>query len=183
MKIYTKTGDKETTGLYDGSRVHKSSSIIEALGYLDSLSVAIAGIIVLEKSKEIELESKSLIDFLRELQSLLLDVGSIIASNGKQEITPEFKHAVIKELETNIDFMTENLPSLTKFILVGSGIEDVVVHNARVLCRQAEVKCCGLNLKDKHPHILQFLNRLSDFFFTLARYFVYFCCYEEIVKT
>lgn len=157
MKIYTKTGDKGLTSLYDCSRVSKSSKLIDLLGDIDELNSFI-GII----------DSQF---FLKEIQIWLFDLGTIIANPNKKfnfDINLEFT----KILEKEIDMMTSNLPKLSNFILPSGNI-----HLSRAIARRCERKLVKLLDKYKSTlgnHIddncLIFMNRLSDYLFTLARY-------------
>jgi len=154
MKIYTKTGDKGTTSLYDCSRVSKSSILIDLLGDIDELNSFI-GII----------DSSFL---LKDIQTWLFDLGTIIANPNKKysfDISQEFT----KILEKEIDMMTQQLPKLTNFILPSGNI-----HLSRAIARRCERKLVDVITNGVYKHIddncLVFLNRLSDYLFTLARY-------------
>lgn len=173
MKIYTRKGDSGTTSLYDGTKLHKSNEIFDALGDLDELSVAVAVVFYMDDVKEMTIydngtETVYLDTFIRTLQRLLLDIGSVIANaQHRVEIDPNYAN----RLELYIDWMTERLPPLRDFILPGVGnCDDVPIHHCRVVCRRAERKISGLT--DINPEIGKIMNRLSDFFFTLARYVV-----------
>jgi cob(I)alamin adenosyltransferase len=154
MKIYTKTGDKGTTSLYDCSRVSKSSILIDLLGDIDELNSFI-GII----------DSSFL---LKDIQTWLFDLGTIIANPNKKysfDISQEFT----KILEKEIDMMTQQLPKLTNFILPSGNI-----HLSRAIARRCERKLVDVITNGDYKHIddncLVFINRLSDYLFTLARY-------------
>jgi cob(I)alamin adenosyltransferase len=152
MKIYTKTGDKGTTSLYDMSRVPKSSILIDLLGDIDELNSFI-GII----------DSDAI---LPDLQIWLFDLGTIIA-NPKKKFNFDINQDFIKILENEIDRMTSELPRLSNFILPTSNI-----HLSRAIARRCERKM--VEAKAEYSHIddncLIFINRLSDYLFTLARY-------------
>lgn len=157
MKIYTKTGDNGTTSLYDCSRVSKSSLLINLLGDIDELNSFI-GII----------DSQFL---LKEIQVWLFDMGTIIA-NPKKKYSFDVSLEFTKILEKEIDMMTSNLPKLSNFILPTGNI-----HLSRAIARRCERKLVKLisNHSDTiASHIdnncLIFMNRLSDYLFTLARY-------------
>ena len=157
MKIYTKTGDKGTTSLYDCSRVSKSSILIVLLGDIDELNSFI-GII----------DSSFL---LKDIQIWLFDLGTIIANPNKKysfDVSQEFT----KILEKEIDMMTQQLPKLTNFILPSGNI-----HLSRAIARRCERKLVDVITNGDYKHIddncLVFLNRLSDYLFTLARYDCY----------
>ncbi len=152
MKIYTKTGDKGITSLYDCSKISKSSELIDLIGDLDELNSFIG----LIKNDEL----------LSEIQVWIFDLNTIVA-NPNHKYTYDIDNAVLTTIENEIDRITEKLPKLTNFILPSGNI-----HIARAICRRCERKLVGL--MEKYAHIpdncVKFLNRLSDYFFTLARY-------------
>jgi len=152
MKIYTKTGDNGCTSLYDMSRVPKSSILIDLLGDIDELNSFI-GII---KSDCI----------LPDLQIWLFDLGTIIA-NPKKKFNFDINQDFITILENEIDRMTSELPKLSNFILPSGDI-----HLSRAIARRCERKM--VEAKNEYSHIddncLIFINRLSDYLFTLARF-------------
>jgi len=158
MKIYTKTGDNGMTSLYDCSRVSKSSLLINLLGDIDELN-SFVGII----------DSKFL---LKDIQIWLFDLGTIIA-NPKKKYLFDVSQEFTKILEKEIDMMTVQLPKLTNFILPSGNI-----HLSRAIARRCERRLVKLKSKNTEiTHIddncLIFLNRLSDYLFTLARYDTY----------
>ena len=160
-KIYTKTGDDGKTGLGDGSRIDKFNSRIEGLGSIDELN-SIIGIIL---SEDIPVtESK----WLEKIQHDLFDIG------GELSIPNFTKLTILKVefLESNIDKMNKNLPSLKEFILPGGSKVSAYTHQARTVCRRVERNLFKLNKTDKvNVASLKYINRLSDFLFVLARHF------------
>jgi len=152
-KIYTKKGDKGMTSLYNGENISKDSSIIDLLGYIDELNSFI-GILDIEN------------DFIFNIQTWLFDLGTVIA-NPDHNYNYDLDLINTKKIENEIDIMTDNLPKLTKFILPRGNI-----NLCRVICRKVERKL--VFCKNIHKHIPEntiiFINRLSDYFFTLARY-------------
>ena len=155
MKIYTKKGDRGSTSLYDCSLVSKSSLLIDLLGDIDELNSFIGIIKSINKSS-----------IITNIQFWLFDMGTIIANPNKKynfDVNLEFT----KILENEIDSMTEELPKLNNFILPTGNI-----HLSRAIARRCERKLVAV--KETHDYIddncLIFLNRLSDFLFTLARY-------------
>jgi len=152
MKIYTKTGDQGVTSLFNCSKISKSSDLIDLIGDLDELNSFI-GLITNP-------------ELLPEIQVWIFDMNTIIA-NPTHNYLFDNDNTVLTTLETEIDRITELLPKLTNFILPSGNI-----HIARAVCRRCERKLVGL--MDKYQHIPQqcvkFLNRLSDYLFTLARY-------------
>lgn len=167
-KIYTKTGDRGETDLYDGSRLAKTESIFDVLGTLDELSSHIGVLITLHESLWKIMRSKTLTMRLRRLQQTLLNIGSIIAtpnSEGKQ--LPDISD-IVETIESFIDGMENILPPLTQFLLVG-GINSIEsqAHVCRTVARRAEREFLKSGIDNDTIRI--WLNRLSDYFFTLAR--------------
>jgi cob(I)alamin adenosyltransferase len=152
MKIYTKKGDEGLTSLYDCTVVPKSYDLIDLIGDLDELNSFI-GII---ESNEI----------LPSLQTWIFDLGTIIA-NPKHKYNFDEDNAIINFIEKEIDRLTELMPKLKNFILPSGNI-----HLSRAICRRCERKLVGVIYNNKHipNNCLAFLNRLSDYLFTLARY-------------
>ena len=170
VKIYTKTGDNGTTGLYDGSRVLKDNMYINALGDIDELNSFIGNIIALSNNKDIDE-----IKILNNIQHWLFDMGSIIAMPTKKDsndIIFDIDNVYSKQLEYLIDKMTAIIPKLTKFILPGGNIEIANIHITRSVCRRAERGIVYISEYNNYVKIncIKFINRLSDYLFTLARY-------------
>lgn len=165
MKIYTKTGDDGTTALYGGLRLSKAALRIEAYGTVDELN-SFLGLLTTY------LEEQEFIDLMQNIQSRLFDIGTHLAAEpGKKNlILPEIPEDAITLLEKYIDKMNEKLPELKFFILPGGNRAAAVCHVARTVCRRAERNIVRLAENDDIASILiQYLNRLSDFLFVLAR--------------
>ncbi len=167
MKVYTKRGDAGETDLFGSGRVTKDDFRVEAYGAVDELNAcvgqAIAGGVLPE-----------LVEGLTRIQSALFDVGSFLATpradirekNGLAEVGPED----VAELEATIDRYEAELPALTAFVLPGGSPAAAALHLARTVCRRAERRVVALDREEKlEGHALEYLNRLSDLFFTLAR--------------
>lgn len=168
-KIYTKKGDYGKTNLYDSyEKINKDDGIFEVLGDLDELSSHIGMLITNLKEKEI-------IKFLRNIQNKLLEIGSDFATINKRHKIREITEEDIAELENYIDKMTDKLEPLKEFILPGGvNIMESQTHICRTVCRRVERhawKVYEAN-KDRKTRIetYKYLNRLSDFLFTLARF-------------
>jgi cob(I)alamin adenosyltransferase len=166
MKIYTKTGDDGTTGLFSGARVSKASLRVETYGTTDELNTIIG--IAVSHIKDSQLK-----DDLLHLNNLLFVVGSDLAT----PIVPKPKFEIkrissenIEWLEEKIDNYTIQMPVLKNFILPGGSIPAAHLHHARTVCRRAERLCVRLaSEEDLGEHLTKFLNRLSDYLFTAAR--------------
>lgn len=165
MKIYTKTGDKGTTALIGGTRVPKSHLRIEAYGTVDELNSYI-GLII---SQDIDEAAKLL---LKEIQDRLFTIGASLAADPEKSNMkiPDLLDGDILLLETEMDAMTSNLPTLKHFVLPGGNNVVAFCHIARCVCRRAERLVVQLAetafVDDK---VIVYLNRLSDFLFVLSR--------------
>lgn len=158
-KIYTRTGDQGTTALADGNRLEKDHSCIHAFGDIDELNSLIGVLIAHDIDKKIK-------DHLLSVQHALFDIGGEIALPNHNVINKE--HVIL--LEKLIDAYNANLPPLKEFILPGGSISAAICHSARAVCRRAERQLVSLQKKKTINKIsLQFINRLSDLLFVLAR--------------
>lgn len=160
MPIYTKTGDKGTTGLFNGKRVSKTSLRIEAIGTVDELNSVIG--LIISISKDIKLNRE-----LLKIQSDLFEIGAALANPNKKISLVKR----IKEFENIIDEMTKKLPPLFNFILPGGGVVGSSLHIARTVTRRTERRIVSLSSKEKvQTDIIVYVNRLSDFFLTVSRF-------------
>ena len=175
MKIYTKTGDNGTTGLYGGKRVSKSDLQIDAYGTVDELNSWLGLVATYEVLKDLQ-------PFVYTLQSELFNLGSYLASSPDKKLKlPELKTELIQELEDKMDEFQSVLPELKFFILPGGSREAAECQIARTVCRRAERLVVELSqTQEVVPSIIHFLNRLSDFLFLLARKIVNDQGHEEI---
>lgn len=166
-KIYTRTGDDGTTGLGDGSRVPKDHLRIDAYGLVDEVNSRIGVVLAVGPSAE-------LIEPLRRIQNELFHCGSDLCFTEDAKVkwkVPGMEERHIKGLELLLDHMTEQLPPLENFILPGGTRAAAEIHLARTACRTAER--AAIRLRDHEPigpFVVQFLNRLSDTLFVMARY-------------
>lgn len=168
MKIYTKTGDKGSTSLIGGTKVPKSDLRIESYGTVDELNSYIG------LCRDLISDNNSR-NILQEVQDRLFTIGSALACDPEKEPMmkiPDLKASDVRLLENEIDRMTETLPVMKNFILPGGHPTVSQLHVARCVCRRAERTCVRLELESNEPAtlILQYLNRLSDYLFVLARY-------------
>lgn len=165
MKIYTKTGDKGYTSLIGGTRVPKHHLRIESYGTVDELNSYI-GLIRDQPIKEHDKE------MLKQIQDRLFTIGSSLAADPARSkmVIPDLKPEDIELLEKEMDRMNEILPELKHFILPGGNNTVSYCHIARCVCRRAErlsVHLAEESTVDEQVNI--YLNRLSDYLFTLAR--------------
>lgn len=164
FKIYTKTGDAGETGLFGGRRLPKSHLRIESYGTVDELNSYIG---VVRDS----LADQHIREVLKNIQDRLFAVGANLATDPSKNLSPpDLTMADIQVLETEIDRMEESLPPLKNFILPGGHMTVSFCHVARCVCRRAERLVVALDMSETvEPMVLQYLNRLSDFLFVLAR--------------
>ena len=171
LKIYTKTGDKGTTSLIGGTKVPKSHLRIEAYGTVDELNSWIG--LVSDQFKK-----KKTRKILGEIQDRLFTIGSSLACDPDKETRlkiPDLKEEDVTLLEKEIDKMNEKLPEMKSFLLPGGHVAVSTTHVARCVCRRAERLCVSIqeNNSSIEPLIIQYLNRLSDYLFVLARFIGY----------
>lgn len=165
MKIYTKKGDKGRTSLLGGTRVSKSDDRLNAYGTIDELN-SVLGLV-----SDLEINDQR-VSFLRQIQTRLFTVGSSLAAETTRakDFKPDLISEDISALELAIDQMNEDLPPMKNFILPGGHQLVSTSHIARTVCRRAERLVIKLSEKeDIEEIIIQYLNRLSDYLFVLAR--------------
>lgn len=171
-KIYTKTGDKGETGLVSGNRTLKSDQRIDLYGELDELNSRIG-----YATSLIEVQNhKEKIDFLHLIQSAIFDLGSNLAcevENRARFNLPQLSDSFIRELESQIDILDKDLEPLKNFILPGGSVKSAALHLCRTNTRTVERKLIHYRevSKEELPqNSVIFLNRLSDYFFVMARW-------------
>lgn len=181
MKIYTKTGDDGSTGLFGGSRVPKFHLRVEAYGTTDELNSNIG----LVRDQDISTDTKK---ELLKIQYDLFTIGSMLATPQENSDTkkirnkiPEIEQNDIELLEQAIDKMQAKLPKMTHFTIPGGHRIVSYCHIARCVCRRNERLVVHLaDISMIEPVIPIYLNRLSDYLFTLARKLTYDLKVEEI---
>jgi cob(I)alamin adenosyltransferase len=178
FKIYTKTGDKGSTSLIGGVRVPKNHIRIEAYGTVDELNSFLG--MVADMAANI-----TVTEWLREIQDRLFTIGSVLATNPEKEVKmklPDLHDSDVLWLEQRIDEMNEQLPEMRSFILPGGNLAGSTCHVARCVCRRAERLCVDMQQHEEYvPElVIQYLNRLSDILFVLARYLGHMNGAEEV---
>ncbi len=164
-KIYTRTGDQGETGLGDGSRISKTHPRVEAMGSVDELN-SIVGVVVEELIQAGNPELNDIASFLRSLQHRIFDLGGEISIPGFEIVKPEHVTAI----EVQLDALNEHLAPLENFILPGGSHLIANCHMARAICRRAERNVTALaEVETVNAAGLEFLNRLSDYLFVVAR--------------
>ena len=161
MKIYTKTGDSGTTSLVSGTRVSKAHPRVMTYGDLDEL-ISCIGLLRCETDPELP---------LRRIQIHLMNVSAHLANDGRSTRLKPLDEGETAFLEEEIDRMTAAIPPQKAFVLPGEPHEASLAHIARTICRRAERSAVRIEDKtDQDAIALQYVNRLSDYLFTLARY-------------
>jgi len=177
MKIYTKTGDQGLTSLIGGTRVPKSSLRIDCYGTVDELNSYIG----LLRDQEVNTPRR---DLLKEIQDRLFTIGSHLATDPDQDAhkrLPDLHAADVALLETAMDELSETLPPLRAFVLPGGHPAVSFGHVARCVCRRAER--LAVHLREESPVedlVVMYLNRLSDYLFTLSRAMTHDLGVEEV---
>lgn len=168
LKVYTKSGDKGTTALIGGKRISKADLQVEAYGNVDELKSHIALLSDLIDLKDIKEELQEIIVKLFITESLIASADVPTAAK-----MPQLKETDIEFLESRMDAMEENLPPLKAFVLPGGHVVNSQINIARAICRKTERSC--IRFWDRKPKLFnpmaeKYLNRLSDYLFTLSRF-------------
>jgi cob(I)alamin adenosyltransferase len=165
-KIYTKTGDKGTTGLISGDRVAKDHVRIQAIGDVDEANSTL-GLAILHADGD-----ESIRKVLRHIQNDLFDLGADMAlpmSADKPNVLRIIESQVLY-LEGQIDNFNSHLKPLDSFVLPGGSALSAALHQARAVVRRSERSLVKLKEKeDINPFAVQYINRLSDLLFVLSR--------------
>ena len=163
MQIYTKTGDKGQTSLYDGSRIDKDNIRVESYGTIDELNSYI-GLCIHYVNEN---ERKVLFNIQRDL----FYIGAELATKNIDKLNKTVNDENIKTLENIIDKYMGNTKRLDSFIIPGTSLASANLHIARTICRRAERIIISLNkLENINPLLIKYINRLSDVLYAIARY-------------
>lgn len=164
MKIYTKTGDKGQTSLYDGTRVDKDSIRVESYGTIDELSSSIGF-----ASKFVE--DEKIKNTLLKIQMKLFFAAGELATLKTEKYKYKIKEDDIEDLEKIIDECMPKIKGADAFIVPGSSKAAAALHVSRTICRRAERRILSLKRSEEVSDVLlKFINRLSDLLYTYARY-------------
>lgn len=179
LKIYTKTGDAGKTSLLGGTKVPKDNLRIESYGNTDELNSFLGLLSDQLGDRETNL-------FLKEIQDRLFTIGSMLAMEPKKKSNiniPLLHEEDVSQLERKIDEMDKELPPMKSFVLPGGHPLVSTAHICRTVCRRAERSVVSLlsNGEPVDPLIIKYLNRLSDYFFMLARWLAMKNKAEEII--
>ena len=163
-KIYTRTGDGGSSGLVDGSRISKSSLRMCAIGEVDEANAAIGVAIAAVAPGEVA-------DRLQRIQNDLFDAGADVATPAEVDGALRIVAGQVERLEREMDEMNAALEPLTSFILPSGPAGVSALHLARAVTRRAERAAVALHEAEPlNPHLLAYLNRLSDHLFVAARF-------------
>jgi cob(I)alamin adenosyltransferase len=175
MKIYTGTGDRGKTSLFSGQRVSKANARIEAYGDMDELNSIIGAM-----AANLDSAHSNLVADLQQIQSDLFTISALLATtpdSSSMETIASIEDEHIEFLERSIDGMEQTLPDLKGFILPGGHPTAAWAHIARTVCRRTERRMVGFldtshkeHVPDSYHRALIYINRLSDYFFMLARH-------------
>lgn len=177
--LYTRTGDAGTTSLVGGQRVAKASPRLDAYGTVDEFSATLA-LILTHSDCPPQIRTE-----LQKVQNTLFNIGSYLATDSPEEKPAQLRglsQEQISELEQQIDTLDSQTPAIHCFILPGGTQISAFAHLSRTVCRRAERMILRLDALQKvDPLVLQYFNRLSDYFFILSRYLNHEACTEELV--
>lgn len=164
MKIYTKTGDKGETSLYDGTRVNKDDIRVESYGTIDELDSALGFARNFVKDQEV-------VEIIFKIQRELFHVAAELATKDKTKDIYKVTEEDVVALEYIINKYMDKIPKVDKFIIPGTSMEAASLHLARTICRRAERRIITLQRADEVRDVLvKYVNRLSDTIYTIARY-------------
>ena len=174
MKVYTRRGDRGETDLFGGGRVLKNALRVEAYGEVDELNSCVGAAIASLPDKP---ELSRIRSSLARIQEELFIIGALLATPQAKrgKLGPPFDQGLpaqsVELLESEIDEYTNDLKPMTKFIMPGGTPSGASLHLARTVCRRGERLAVTLNAQEPLPEgILTYLNRLSDYLFTAARW-------------
>jgi cob(I)alamin adenosyltransferase len=166
-KIYTRTGDKGMSSLRVGVRISKASARMSAYGSIDELNSYLG--VLLARRPDTFIKGR-----LKNIQKELMVIGTDLATpydGSRVKKNVRIKELAVKRLESEIDKMNKSLNELKNFIIPGGSELGAEFHFARTICRRVERKCVRLSEEDEiNPVLLKYVNRLSDWLFTAARY-------------
>jgi len=182
-RVYTRTGDKGTTRLADGTEVPKDTPHIEAYGTVDELSsnMGLSRSLLFATPSKCEERFRELDKVLMAIQQDLFDLGSLLATPVDSDLRlPSITAAHVTALEEHMDALNESLVPPKSFVLPGGHSAAAAMHVARTVCRRAERLCVDLpGVEGEGRNIFIYLNRLSDYLFVASRYINHVAGYGE----
>ena len=172
-RVYTRGGDQGETALVGGRRVAKDSQRIVAYGTIDELNSSLGIVRAMAEAEKPSPALSRLIEILQRLQNELFDLGSQLATPSDVDYEGMWRvsEAEVQSLESTIDQCQKSLEPLKSFVLPGGGVLGSFLHQARTVCRRAEIEILRLSrVESVSPLVLRYVNRLSDLLFVLARW-------------
>ena len=168
-KVYTRRGDNGETGLLEGNRVSKQNLRIEVNGTIDELNSWIGYVRAIDNEKIV---AGLLARLQPKLNIFCSDIAAPLGKAGVTEKTSRILPDWVRELEDEIDRLEKDLLMISRPILPGGSPIGASLHLARTVCRRAELLLVHLQSEEGNinPAMIRFLNRLSDYLFTLARW-------------
>ncbi|HHY78644.1 MAG TPA: cob(I)yrinic acid a,c-diamide adenosyltransferase [Clostridiales bacterium] len=164
MKIYTKTGDKGQTSLYDNTRIDKDNIRVDCYGTIDELNS------FLGFAKNF-IDDNEMVEEIKKIQRMLFNVAGELATKDGSKFPYKVEEKDVKELEKLIDYYISRSNDNPNFILPGSSKSSGALHIARTICRRAERRIITLSKEENISSILiKYINRLSDAIYAMARY-------------
>lgn len=164
MNIYTKTGDKGTTSLFDNVRVSKDNIRVESYGTVDELGAFLG----LAKNY---VEDEEMYRTIENIQNKLFTVATNLATEDMSKVKYHIVEDDIKDLENIVDYYMGKIGNPSGFILNGSGKKSAYLHVARTVCRRAERRIITLSgVSEIDPLVIKYVNRLSDTLYAMARF-------------
>ncbi|SDK39841.1 cob(I)yrinic acid a,c-diamide adenosyltransferase [Natronincola ferrireducens] len=164
MKIYTKTGDRGETSLYDGKRVSKDDIRVESYGTIDELNSTLGLARNFVKDEKI-------VGIIYRIQRELFDVAGELATQDREKFPEKIETQHVEFLEEVIDTYISKIEEVNAFIIPGTSKASAGLHVARTVCRRAERRILTLSREEHvNPILMKYVNRLSDAIYTIARY-------------
>lgn len=164
MKIYTKTGDKGQTSLYDSTRVDKDSVRVDCYGTIDELNCSLGF------AKNF-IDNEEVVNEINQIQRLLFNVAGELATKDGSKFPNRVTEDNVMNLEKLIDNFMNRTNNTPQFIIPGSNKASGSMHVARTICRRAERRIITLNREESiDPILMKYVNRLSDAIYAIARF-------------
>lgn len=179
-KIYTHTGDRGQTSLVGGKRVAKIHPRLEAYGTVDELSSHLGLLVAMMDHKK---EQKHRL-YVSAVQNALFQLSAILATELESKWQPDpFPAALVQQMETEIDELQAALPQLRAFVVPGGTMAAAQAHVCRTVCRRAERRILAMaETNSVDSQVLEYMNRLSDYLFVLARTLNVAAGAEQVVR-
>lgn len=164
MRIYTKTGDKGKTSLYDNTRVDKDSIRVDCYGTIDELNCSLGF------AKNF-IDNNEIVQEVNKIQRMLFNVAGELATIDSSKFLQSIKEEDVQDLEKLIDNFIARSNNTPQFILPGSSKASGALHMARTICRRAERRIITLSKEESvSPILMKYVNRLSDAIYAMARF-------------